>query len=203
MNRFKTLATMAIGVAVMIGAAMLCPAQTGPITQPPAPQPPMTQPPAPQPQPMPASSELTPETLKVMLTNLGYEFTEEKLEKTSIFRIKIEHYGIIYSVSVSLSNNHKKLWICTQLANVPPASEMPLARALKLMELNDKIGPSFFSYRPKYKAIWISHPSDNRGVTPVSLRAEIMALLDDCQETREHWDVEKWPEFKVATGPGR
>ena len=193
MNRFKTLATMVLGVAVMIGAAALCPAQTGPLTQPP-----MT-----QPQPMPANGELTTDTLKTMLTNLGYEFTDEKLEKTSVIHVKVDHGGLTYQLNITLSTDHTKLWIYTQLATVPTGMEMPQPRLLKLLELNDKMGPSFFSYYPKLRNVYLSRPLDNRGVTPVLLRAEIMSLLNGCQQTQEDWDLRKWPEMKVAPSPSR
>ncbi len=196
MTRFKTLAAMVIGVVALIGVAALCPAQTGPLTT----QPPVTQPPVTV--PTTDNGVLTAQSLKVMLSNLGYEVREEKTADSLIYWITVIRGSVTYNIDMNISPNGEKIWAMVPLADVPANVELPSARLLKLLELNQTmVGPSHFVFVPVTKQIYLNRALENRGVTPKLLRELIDRVTSYCDTTREFWEVSKWPELKMTTGP--
>jgi hypothetical protein len=191
MNSFKVLAaTMAL--ATMVGLASRGAAQPVPS---PAPFPPPAQ-------TAKAGGALTPETLKETLVKLGYEPREVKAGDGVLYFIKVSRGGLTYEVNVNLSPNREKLWTSTVLAILPQGTELPAARLLKLLELNQKVvGPSHFGYDANGRAISMNRAMDNREVTLNLLKEHIDASTAQCEATRDHWDVAKWTEMKTVAAP--
>jgi hypothetical protein len=174
MNRFKTLTATAL--TMVLGLAAMGLAQTGPVTTPP---------PNPMPGPTAEAGALTEESLKTMLTNLGYAPTESKGSNgNTLFYIKVTRGNTEYSPFVCLSPSKTKIWVQAYLGDMN-ADEG--TRALKLLELNLKTGPSHFVYTPADKKVYLFSPRDNRGFTPKDLKEQIETMLDHCESTKEFW----------------
>jgi hypothetical protein len=174
MNCFKTLAATA-ALTLVVGLAMMCSAQSGPK-------------PAPAPQ---AATEgvLTEESLRTMLINLGYTPEESKSTNgTTLFYIKATRGDMSYNPYICLSPSKTKIWAQTSLGDFDANDG---ARALKMLELNFKIGPSHFVHIPGDKTVYMFSPMDNRGVTPKILKDQIDQLLNNCESTKEVWSVTK------------
>jgi hypothetical protein len=160
-------------------------------------------PPAVKPETKPAApGVLTDEKLKEMLEAIGFDVREEKSSDGSFtFWIKKSVSGLTYEVSVSISPNKEKIWTTTTLADIAEAQLKMSERWVKLLELNDDIGPSYFRYNAKYKKIYMSRSTDNRAVTAKALREHLERMLDRCAENKEHWMAEKWTAAQAVAAP--
>jgi hypothetical protein len=172
MNSFKTLAaTMAL--AMVVGLTANATAQKPQIT------PPQTT----------DNGVLTEESLKTTLVNLGYEPEAAKSTNgVTLYYIKVKRGNMTYNPYICLSPSKTKIWAQTSLGDMTEADG---AQALKLLELNLKIGPSHFVYIPADKTVYMFSPMDNRGVTPKELKDQIERLIDNCESTKEVWNVTK------------
>jgi hypothetical protein len=139
-----------------------------------------------------APGVLTDAKLKEMLETLGYEVREEKTKDGLLFWIDVTVDGLKYNVSLQISPNKEKIWGIIPLAD-PKAEHLKMAeRWVKLMQLNDEIGPCYFRYNENYKRIYMARPLDNRGVTAKILRDHLERHTDRCAETKAHWLIGNW-----------
>ncbi len=180
MNSFKTTAA-AMALTMVVGLTAVCVAQTGPK-------------PVAAPETAP-EGVLTDQSLKTMLINLGYTPEEKAGSDSSLFYIKVNRGNLTYNPYICLSPSKTKIWVQTSLGTLGPEDG---ARALKMLELNFKIGPSHFAYIPADKRVYMFLPMDNRGVTPKLLKDQIEKLLDDCEATKDVWNVAKPAPAPVA-----
>ena len=146
--------------------------------------------PTPTPTPVQAKDTgvLTEESLKEMLTNLGFEPNGLKgTDGRTLFYIKVTRANTTYTPYVCISPSKTKIWAQTSLGDL--TAEDPAARSLKFLELNLSTGPSHFVYIPKDKTVYMFSPMDNRGVTPKILKDHIDGMVDNCEKTKEHWQA--------------
>lgn len=137
--------------------------------------------------------QLTPDSLKEMLTNLGYDFDVEKTTNGNFLHfVKVARKGMNYEVNVNISSNKQKLWCSVALADVKPEHATQSDKLLKLLELNQKIGPSHFYYYPPHKMFYIAKPMDNRGITAKLLRENIDSIMETVVTYETDWNVAKW-----------
>ena len=83
-----------------------------------------------------------------MLENMGY--TRQVVKSTKggdIFHHQDHHQDLTYTVTVSLSvGDQQNLWLQVQLNDkLPSDGKISSDRLLKLMQLNDELGPTYFS----------------------------------------------------------
>ena len=95
--------------------------------------------PAPAPKadkPVRAAAPLTDESLQTMLENMGYDAKEEKLEKTTIYTVKIDQGDWTYYIDLALSNDKDQLWITSSVADFPADGKVPAETLLRLLAGN-------------------------------------------------------------------
>ncbi len=115
-----------------------------------------------------------------MLENMGYSPKVEKLEKTSIYTLKIDQGDWTYYIDVSLSNDKDELWLVSSVADVPADEKVPAETLLKLLAENNNIGPSAVYYDKQYKKIKVGLPLLNHGgVTPAVFRTYLSDYVKD------------------------
>ena len=145
---------------------------------------------------------LTPATLKTILINLGYDPKEEKVGDSVIYWIAVQRGGLKYNVNVNISPNGQNVWATVPLVAVPANTELPAARLLKLLELNQTtVGPSHFVYSALNKQIYLNRALENREVTPKMVRTMLDQVTGVSESTREYWDISKWTEMKTVAAP--
>ena len=127
-----------------------------------------------------------------MLDNLGYDYRVEKTKGNTLHFIKISRKNLIYEVNVNISPSKSKLWTSVGLADIKPEHAAQSEKLLKLLELNQKIGPSHFYYYAPHKMVYITRPMDNRAITAKLLREHIDELMEQIVANEEHWDSRKW-----------
>jgi hypothetical protein len=138
------------------------------------------------------SAAMTDAQLKEMLELLGYDVQEDKSSSNPTYTIKVVRKNLTYTLTVSLSGSKTKLWASSALAELKTEHASQPDKLLKLLELNQKIGPSHFYYYDKFKMIYIAKPMDNRGVTAKLLREHIDELMEQIIANEPFWDVRKW-----------
>src|SRR5262249_34632744 len=97
---------------------------------------------------------LTDESLKAMLENLGYAPKLEKFNGSNLYCITVDGDGLRFSVSLQISPNKEKIWAIVAVADLAPDATYPAERYLKLIELNDEIGPCYFRYNRANKRLY-------------------------------------------------
>jgi hypothetical protein len=135
---------------------------------------------------------LTDESLGAMLENMGFEAKPEKLEKTTVYHLKIEQHTWVYYINVALSTDKEQQWITTNVADVPADEKVPAEKLLRLLEENNDIGPSAVYYDKKIKRIAMGLALTNRGgLTPAVFRTHLTQFMADVKEVQKLCDFPK------------
>ncbi|MFO0866138.1 MAG: TIGR03067 domain-containing protein [Gemmataceae bacterium] len=134
----------------------------------------------------PPPGSLTTESLKKMLQDLGYEPYASSPTATW-FRVTItrENFNSVFSVSIS-GGGGTSIWFESQ-ANVD-LEKIPGPALLKLLTLNEEIGPSYFSIDAKRKAILLNNNLPNRDWTNARMRKNLDAFADLVRRTWPSWN---------------
>jgi hypothetical protein len=139
------------------------------------------------------SQALTDESLKTMLSNMGYEPEEIKAtDGSKIYRVTIEKDDWKFVVNFSISPDKSYVWQVALLKTIPDPDKVPAAPLLKMLSENDEIGPVFFSYSPNTKRFYLNAGLENRGVTPARFRKELDRLTGHIKRTAALWDPARW-----------
>jgi len=145
-------------------------------------------------------SSLNAESLKEMLTVLGYDFEIVKgASGGNIHYVKFVRNGMKYDVNVNIAPNGSKLWASVALADLTPEQGAQSDKLLKLLEVNQKIGPAHFYYYVPHKMIYLARPMDNRAVTAKLLREHLEAVMDAVVANETTWNSEKWTPNTTAS----
>lgn len=142
---------------------------------------------------------LTVESLLEMLKNQGYAPKEEKVGTSQIYWVTVQRAGLSYNISFQISPNQEKIWAIVPLSDIAEPDKAAGGRLLKLLELNDTIGPCYFRFNRASKRLFLSRAMDNRAVTPANFRDNLERLLDRLVETKDAWQVANWSEPTAAT----
>lgn len=137
------------------------------------------------PQGEPAKGGMTAEQLGSMLSNMGYE---PKDLGSGDFEVIIERDNWKTYVGLSISPNGRYLWLDASLHTVSDPDRVPAATWRKLLEVNDQIGPAYFSWNKKTNKLWLFLPVENRDITPVRMRKEIEAFDAILRRTVDSWE---------------
>jgi hypothetical protein len=128
-----------------------------------------------KPAPKAAVPALTDESLGVLLEQLGYETKSEKTKSGGmIYSIEFDQDGWTFRYDVILSPNKKFLWITTSVCTLSPGMKPSAEAWQKLMEENDRIGPTTISYDNQNRQIRVAVALFNRGgITAAMLREQM------------------------------
>ncbi|HVS37964.1 MAG TPA: hypothetical protein VMS17_20560 [Gemmataceae bacterium] len=136
--------------------------------------------------PAAVAAPLTDESLLTMLQNMGYDPKVEKLEKTSIYTVKVDQGDWTYYIDVSLSNDKDELWITSSVADMPADGQLPAAMLQKLLEKNNDIGPSAVYLDAKFKKVKVGLPLLNHGgITPQVFRTYFGDYMKDVTDVQK------------------
>ncbi|MCE9529544.1 MAG: hypothetical protein K8T89_00155 [Planctomycetes bacterium] len=130
--------------------------------------------------------------LKEMLETLGYDVRESKSGSTTYYWIQKSADGLDFSLAFSLGGTQEKIFTHVTLANFTDKQLAKSDRMVKLLNLNDMIGPCYFLINPKTKQLYLTRVCENRGMTPRILKDHIGSIVDRAAETKEHWMASKW-----------
>lgn len=136
-------------------------------------------------------SEVDYEGLKTMITGLGYEVKENKLEKggfTYEFTEKTDEFNV--PIMAEISESKRYIWLTVTLGDTPKDT----AKHTNLLKHNANVQPAFF-YISKANKLKLGLPIDNRGLTAAHLKRVIGLVVSGVTTTSEDWNVAGQPMF--------
>ncbi len=140
-----------------------------------------------------ASGALTIESLATMLEGLGYE------NKVSLYSDNSKYIDLTLSrgnwnitTSVDLSPDKSMFWLTVYLTKVEDPTKAPLTAALKLLESEAAVWPSYFTYNTKSNLIYITRPVPNGNLKATTLRPILDSFLTNIDSTTEAWLSATW-----------
>ena len=144
--------------------------------------------------PLPAASGAqTLESLAVMLEGMGYE------NKVSLYSDNSKYIDLTLSrgnwnitTSVDLSPDKSMFWLTVYLTKVEDPSKAPLTAALKLLESEATVWPSYFTYNTKSNLIYITRPVPNANLKATTLRPILDTFLTNIDSTADTWLSTLW-----------
>jgi hypothetical protein len=101
--------------------------------------------------------------------------------------------GWTFPMDVSLSDDHRVLWIVMKLTAIDDPAKTPPSCAMGLLELNDSIGPSSFSFDRSERRFLLNTQLANNGITMENLHDELDRMLDVLKKSQKLWDQKFWP----------
>jgi hypothetical protein len=139
--------------------------------------------------PVTTTAPLTDESLLTMLQNMGYDPKIDKVEKTSIYTLKIDQDKWTYTIDVALSGDKDQLWITSSAADFPADGKVPAEKLLQLLEETNTIGPAAVYTDKQHKNIKVSLPLLNHGgVTPAVFRTYLSDYVRDLADVQKLCD---------------
>ncbi len=146
-----------------------------------------------------SGTQLTPESLKTMLENLGYTTTAStSSEGVVTYEIKLTPEDWSIDTDVNLSKDQSNIWIWANLTKIPDGQLFDPDTLLQMLTENDSMGPFFFSYTTTSRRFFINLALANQNVTPAKMRAELDALSGNVVRTQNLWDPSKWKNAPLA-----
>jgi uncharacterized protein (TIGR03067 family) len=131
----------------------------------------------------PGQNCLTPDTLHVLLNDMGYE--PRSLDQAVEVTIDRDRWPV--HISLSVSDDGEFLWLAAKFSPITEADSLPSDALLRLLEVNDRIGPAHFAYRPEDRRIHLYRPVANQDLTAPALRQRIDEFDTLVRETEEVW----------------
>lgn len=146
---------------------------------------------APAPAPAQASGALAQADLPKFLDGMGYEY--EKAGDAS-YRLAIDHGKWKFKINISLSDNLKKVWMSSYLAEIKDLNQVPVPVLTKLLLSNSDTGPAHFYIcncetcrKQTTKWLKMGYALDNRNMTPRYFREELDWFVDRLADTGDLW----------------
>lgn len=136
-------------------------------------------------------TEIDYDGLKAMISGLGYEVKETKLEKggfTYEFTEKTDEFNV--PIMAEISESKRYIWLTVTLGDLPKDT----AKHANLLKHNANIQPAFF-YVTKSNKLKIGLAIDNRGLTAPHLKRVIGLVVGGVTTTSEDWNVAGQPMF--------
>lgn len=138
-------------------------------------------------------TQLTPESLKAMIENLGYTTTSStNSDGVVTYNITLTPQGWTIDTDVNLSKDQSNIWMWANLKKIPDGQVFDPDTLLTMLKENDTMGPFFFSYSDSSRRFFINLALANQNVTPAKMRAELDALAADVVRTQNMWDPAQW-----------
>jgi len=131
--------------------------------------------------------------LRTMLGTLGYQPHETRNESGVEYEIVLRPTdGRAITTRVTLSKDGSFVWLVAWLKRVPPGRTISGNAVLGMLEENDVIGPTHFSYNESRRWFFLNRPIANVDLTPERLRGEIASLGSTVVRTEALWDPDRW-----------
>ncbi len=138
-------------------------------------------------------TQLTPESLKTMLENLGYTTTSStNSDGVVTYEIKLTPQDWSIVTDVNLSKDQSNIWMWAILTKIPDGQVFDPDTLLTMLKENDSMGPFFFSYTDSSRRFFINLALANQNVTPAKMRSELDQLAGNVVRTQNMWDPTKW-----------
>lgn len=137
---------------------------------------------------------LTPEGVGELLTNLGYDVkqaTPTPENPNPVATIDVERTNFTFHLDNSLSPSKAWLWLVLPLEKAPDPDNLEADRLRKMLEKNEELGPTHFSYSPVSKIFYLNKALPNRDISPRLLRTEIENLITNAEKTSDIWHYER------------
>jgi hypothetical protein len=136
------------------------------------------------------SSELTEDSLLLMLRNLGYDpkiTTYSNGQKG--FPVVVEHNNFTVHVVANFSPSKKVVYLKAYLGQIPAVKNIPAEVLAKLLEVQVNSKGRFFISGDN---LYYQMPLDNTGITPQALRFWLDELVAQVKENLPYWNTTKW-----------
>jgi hypothetical protein len=131
--------------------------------------------------------------LRAILTTLGYPPRETRGEPGVELEIVLRPSdGRAITTRVTLSQDKSIVWLVAWLKKVPPGRTINGNAILGMLEENDAIGPTHFSYNESRRWFFLNKPIPNQDLTPDKLRGELNHLATMVARTETLWDPDRW-----------
>ena len=138
-------------------------------------------------------TQVTPESLKTMLENLGYTTTSStNSDGVVTYEIKLTPQDWSIVTDVNLSKDQSNIWMWAILTKIPDGQVFDPDTLLTMLKENDSMGPFFFSYTDSSRRFFINLALANQNVTPAKMRSELDQLAGNVVRTQNLWDPTKW-----------
>ncbi len=140
------------------------------------------------------AGDLTQESVRVMLTNMGYA---PEVDGSYIY-VTLRDQGRVHrDVALILSADKESVWIslATNTSGIDAYAPEPLAR---LLALNAEIKPAAFSFNPRSEQIVLSLLVPGPKITPVQMRRALETFGSLCTRAEPLWTLSDWP---LSDGP--
>lgn len=130
---------------------------------------------------------LTIESLPTFAQNLGYEV---KKVNDNLYSIDASRDNFTLIVNVWCDKAQNKVWLFAYLREIPDLTKAPADSLLKLLEANNRIGPTHFYLAKNF--LYAGRAFENGVITPARFRQEVDQFFCDVQKTEDLWLVDKW-----------
>jgi hypothetical protein len=144
-------------------------------------------------QPERAAARVDHAGVQALLVTLGYQPRESRNEKGPEYEIVLRPPGgLAVTTRVTLSKDGTLVWLVAWLKKVPPGRTISGNAVLNMLNENDAIGPTHFSYNEGRRWFFLNKPVPNQGLTAERLQAELQQLGATIARTEALWDFERW-----------
>jgi len=131
--------------------------------------------------------------LRAMLTGLGYPPREARGDPGVELEIVLHPPdGRAITTRVTLSQDGSIVWLVAWLKKVPPGRTISGNAILGMLEENDAIGPTHFSYNESRRWFYLNKPIPNQDMSAEKLRGELNHLATMVARTESLWDPDRW-----------
>jgi hypothetical protein len=134
-----------------------------------------------------SADELTNDTLKQSLSNMGFE--PKALSKGFLIQSKQDSWTL--NVQVVLSGDNRKIGLNANLGKVEDPSKVSAEEWMNLLVSNGDIDPSAFYFDKDQKKLYLHRSFDNRAASPAVLRREIENFCGNIRKTEPLWKFTK------------
>ena len=144
-------------------------------------------------QPERAAARVDHAGVQALLVTLGYQPREARNETGPEYEIVLRPPGgLAVTTRVTLSKDGTLVWLVAWLKKVPPGRTISGNAVLNMLNENDAIGPTHFSYNEGRRWFFLNKPVPNQGLTAERLQAELQQLGATIARTEALWDFERW-----------
>jgi hypothetical protein len=177
MRNPRTIAAIAVVVALCLGATVVSRATQDPY--------------ATKPQSAPATRPSSGGGGSLTLDQLGAAL--DSFHKNTIDDNGNKYYSVTadtgkvkFEVLISLSPNGHVIWITSDVTPMPPAGSASATAMFNLLKKNTDIGPIFFSINGK--SLRISSPIPNYNMNAEAVKSDLMDLVNTAVDSQSLWN---------------
>lgn len=134
-------------------------------------------------------------SLRTLLTGLGYQPHEAGNGVNGDYEIVVRvSDGLTITTRVTLSRDGSLVWLVAWLRSVPRGRTINGNAVLDMLQENDQIGPTHFSYSESESGRWffLNRPIVNQDLTVDRLRSELTQLVGIVVRTEALWNPDRW-----------